>query len=124
MLNGKAEGRRPLFVSFDVRPAHLAVVKPGLNDEDAGIFEQIGLNMKWILMRMGGDEWTIGIDEALEKHYTIAGPSPDLGTTQKIILQSSSTDLSPSYVHITLERTERPPISATRSTPYFHLPKV
>ena len=50
--------------------------------------------MKWILMRMGGDE-------VLEKHSALAAPSPDLGTTQEIILQSSSTDLSPSYVHIT-----------------------
>lgn len=85
----KTEGGGPLFASFDIRPAKLAVVEPGLNAEDAGIFEQIemrlirqrqphnlGLNLKTVWMESGGYDWEVCDAEVLEK----LPASPDPGS--------------------------------------------
>ena len=42
----KPEGRGPLFASFDIRLANLAVVDLGLNSEDAGVFAQIEMSSR------------------------------------------------------------------------------
>ena len=79
-LEWKSEGRGPLFAPFDIRPVNLAVVEPGLNAEDAGIFEQIemtltrqrqplnlGLELKTVWMQSGGYDWELCDAEALEQ---------------------------------------------------------
>ena len=76
----KTEGGGPLFASFDIRPAKLAIVEPCLNAEDAGIFEQIemkitrqrqsnnlGLDLKTVWMDSGGYDWELCDAEVLEK---------------------------------------------------------
>lgn len=76
----KTEGGGPLFASFDIRPAKLAVVEPGLNAEDAGIFEQVemrltrqrqphnlGLDLKTVWIESGGYDWELCDAEVLEK---------------------------------------------------------
>ena len=83
----KSEDRGPILASFDIRPVTLAFVDPGLNAEDAGIFEQIEMSLRrqrrphnlghdlfFLSVASGGYDWEECDAEALEK--LSASPEP------------------------------------------------
>lgn len=82
----------PLFARFDIRPQRLRIVEPGLNAEDAGVYEQIEIcinrqeqphqvpgSLKHIGMR---EDWEEFWDETRKKFAAPAPLRPHTGETQ------------------------------------------
>ena len=117
----KSEGRGPILASFDIRPLTLAVVNPGLNAEDAGIFEQIEMSLRrqrqphnlghdlfFLSVASGGYDWEECDAEALDK--LSASPEPrsvvypsgnSLGLEENFAVQSFEHDSGLHQVQIT-----------------------
>ena len=107
----KSEGYGPVFATFDVRPATLAVVEPGFDSEDEGIFERIelrlrrqrqpehvGLDLRTVWMGSGGYDWEKCNAEALEKlsaspeARSIDNSSTNWTSREDLVIQSSDYD--------------------------------
>ena len=122
----KSEGRGPLFASFDIRPASLAVVDHDLNAANAGIFEQIEMSLRrqrqphnlgkdlfFLSVASGGDDWEEHDAEVLEKlsaspeARSVLYPSGNsLGLGEYFLVQSSQHDSGLHQVEITTETAE------------------
>ena len=106
----KSEDYGPLFVTFDIRPANLAVVEPDSISEGWGTYEQIelvlcrqrrpdwlGHELKFKNLHSGGYDWEECDAEVLEKlSASPAGssdyPSGTWAPMENLVVQSSDYD--------------------------------